>query len=378
MAADSPVPSEAAPPPTVEPSWELSHQWQRFWRTLRYVMIAGLCVGALLVVGQIYLFYSLFATIHFTLGIAFVVLISAVLFWFVGRPLVQFWRMPAIAKPPDVDLHEVTLTTDGLDERFSYDRTYLSAMLANPALAPEHEAIATARNDLDALQRTQGQTLFEKGHALNDFEHERILPLLTRLDREMDAYIRREAMSVGTATAVSLNGSIDAFIVLWRNVNMISRIARMYYGRPNLRLSLTIIGDVAASVILSRVLEDLSETAGETLGGLMNRLGGIVAGPLMDGSVNALVTLKLGYAAKRRCRSFEVWTERRARQISREILDQVRKESGNFITDLVKLCGGFTGTALDVAGKAWTAPKSAWTFVQGVFGRRPVEEGTPQ
>ncbi|MEM9234072.1 MAG: DUF697 domain-containing protein, partial [Pseudomonadota bacterium] len=161
--------------------------------------------------------------------------------------------------------------------------------------------------------------------------------------------------------------------VLWRNINMISRIGRLYYGRPSLRLSFRIIGDVAAAVVLARIADDVSEIAGDTLGGVMNHLGGIVAGPVMDGSVNALMTLKLGYAAKRRCRSFDVWNRRKATQVAADVFAQVRKEAGSLISDLLKVSGGVTGAAADVAQKAWAAPKSAWSMVQNTLGRKTVE-----
>jgi uncharacterized membrane protein YcjF (UPF0283 family) len=215
-----------------------------------------------------------------------------------------------------------------------------------------------------------------KAKELSAFERQRILPLLSDIDRQVDSYIRREALAVGGATAVSLNGSIDALVVLWRNVNMISRIARIYYGRPNFRLSLVIIRDVATAVVLSRVADDVSEAAGETIGGLANRLGGMVAGPIMDGSVNALMTLKLGYHAKRRCRSFDLWTETRAKQVTREVFEQVKRESTGLLNDLIKACGGFVGAAAGAAGKAMSAPRSAWGMLQNVVMRRNATEAT--
>jgi uncharacterized membrane protein YcjF (UPF0283 family) len=61
-----------------------------------------------------------------------------------------------------------------------------------------------------------------------------INPLLSELDAKVEAYIRREALAVGVSTAVCTSGTLDAFVVLWRAANMVSRISRYYYGRPGL------------------------------------------------------------------------------------------------------------------------------------------------
>ncbi|WOI53848.1 DUF697 domain-containing protein [Parvularcula sp. LCG005] len=383
-APDAPPPSapEAKlpePVPVEEDRWEISAQWKRAWRAIKWTAYGALTLTALLIVGQIYLFASLFAGIHPVLGGIFVGLVSAALVFFVVRPLWRFMRMPSVAIPPDVELHDPALTHHDVERRIAYDLTYLRNMQSNPALSGHGKAIAEAIADLEALsQREHDLTPRVAGEEIGQFEARRILPLLNDLDKEVDAYIRKEALGVATATAVSLNGTVDAFVVLWRNVNMISRIGRLYYGRPSLRLSMKIIGDVSMSVVLSRVADDLTETAGHTMGGVMNRVGGIVAGPVMDGSVNALVTLKLGYAAKRRCRSFDVWSRRRATQVAAEVLEQVRKESGGLISDFLKLVGGAGGLAIDVAQKAWTAPRSAWSMVQNTVGKRTSRKPTEE
>lgn len=368
-------PAETAP---AEERWEISAQWKRAWAAIKWSAYGIAVLMALVIIGQIYLFSSLFFDIHPVLGGLFLGFVSVALVWLVIRPAWQFFRMPSVAAPPDIELHDPALTHRDVERRIDYDLTYLKNMRSNPALTGQVTAISAAISALETLRQAEKtQEPKATGEVIARFEADRILPLLSDLDKQVDSYIHKEAVAVGSATAISLNGTIDAFIVLWRNVNMISRIGRLYYGRPSLRLSAKIIGDVAMSVVLSRAADDLSETAGETLGGLMNRLGGIVAGPVMDGSVNALMTLKLGYAAKRRCRSFDVWSKRKALQVASDVLVQVRKESGSVINDILKACGGATGAALDVVGKAWSAPKSAWSLVQNTLGRRNSNEKTP-
>ncbi|MCK5748688.1 MAG: DUF697 domain-containing protein, partial [Oricola sp.] len=248
--------------------------------------------------------------------------------------------------------------------------------------ANKREEALKAREDLRILAETRDKALAGK---LAAFESARIAVLLKDLDKQVDDYIHKEALAVGSATAVSMNGSIDAFIVLWRNINMISRISRLYYGRQSMRISLQVLRDVMMAVLLSRTLDDVSDMAGDALGKTVSRLGGMVAGPVMDGSVNALVTLKLGYLAKKRCRSFDVWSKSSAQTAVQEVFERVSRESTSLVGELVKMTGGvlsaaakatgrIAGFATDAAGNVIAMPRSAWTLVQDAFIRKRKAE----
>lgn len=377
MAAEpAPAADPTASGPTApEERWEIARQWRVAWRGLKWAAFGGLILTALLVVGQVYTFHQLFSGVHPWLGNAFVILLTAVFAWFVVVPLARAARLPAIARPPDVDLESASIDAAHLDARFAFDRLYLKSLRANPALAHEREAIDAARAAL-AVMAKEGGDLAARAQALARFEQERIEPLLAPVDRAVERYIHAEASAVGAATAISMNGSIDAFIVLWRNANMVARVARFYYGRPSLRTSLRVLRDVAGSVVLSRALDDVTDMAGEALSGVLGKLGGMVAGPLMDGSVNALVTLKVGYLAKRRCRGFEAWSPKRSANAVTEVFALLQAESANVAADLVKRCGTAAGAAVSAGGKVMSAPRSAWSKVQALVTGKP-ERGAP-
>ena len=120
------------------------------------------------------------------------------------------------------------------------------------------------------------------------------------------------------------------------------------------------------------VLEDVTDITGDVIGGLLGKMGGLVAGPVMDGGVNAMMTLKLGYLAKRRCRSFKGWSAKQAKSISAEALKDVKEESGSVVTDLLKGVGGLTSHAARATEKALAGSKSAWGLVQSWFGGKPA------
>ena len=367
-----PAPETGSPAPAADTGpqrWEVARQWRLAWRALKWTVFGALIAAALVVVGQVYLFYSLFADLHPLLGYGFAALVTAAFVWLVILPTVRFLRVPAVTRPPDIDLTSPEIDADAIARRLRFDITYLRALVANPELAAQKPDAEAALADARALPLNVD--------ALAAFERTRIEPLLAALDKRVDRYIHAESSAVGAATAISMNGSIDAFIVLWRNVNMVSRIARLYYGRPSLRASLIVLRDVAGAVVLSRALDDVSDMAGEALGGILGKLGGMVAGPLMDGSVNALVTLKIGYLAKRRCRSFEAWSPKRKANVVVEVFKQLGAESASVTADLVKTCEGLGSAAATASAKVFAAPRSAWALVQNLVARRPQTGGVP-
>ena len=97
---------------------------------------------------------------------------------------------------------------------------------------------------------------------------------------------------MGIATAVSPNGTLDAFIVLLRNANMVSRIANLYYGRPGARGSLVIDMGTTAVGPTRRFAEQLRAREADFLdapvsGGEIGAIGGQLS-IMVGGSESAL------------------------------------------------------------------------------------------
>ncbi|MEZ5997490.1 MAG: YcjF family protein [Hyphomonas sp.] len=352
--------------------WELASQWARGWKYLKWSVTALIVIAFFVVIGQGFLYYRMFDDVHPGLGYAYIVILAAILGVLVGRPLLSFLAMPVAARPPSIVIDPKTPDPKALAERLRYDLRYLKMMDANPLVAEERAAIAEGMAKCRALidragRATSAEALMVSAD-LEAFEKEHIEALLKPLDQQVNKLIHAEAVGVGVATAVSMNGTVDAFIVLWRNANLVARISRIYFGRPHLMGSLRILRDVAAIVVVSRALEDVTDITGDVIGGLLGRMGGLVAGPIMDGGVNAMMTLKLGYLAKRRCRSFKGWSAGQAKAISAEALSEVKEESGSVVTDLLKGVGGLTSHAARATEKALAGSKSAWGLVQSWFG----------
>ena len=372
MGTDITVPTEQTSSKPME--WELAAQWKLAWRTLKWSFTALTALGFLVVIGQGFLFYRIFADVHPMLGLAFAVLLGAILILLVGRPLVSFFTTPVMASPPNVTIDPEAPSSTAMSARLKYDLKYLKALARNPELKSEREAMAAdLQMGRKLLARVGSEDALQMARDIAEFEQNCIEARLKDIDARVDKIIHADAVGVGVATAISMNGTVDAFIVLWRNANMVSRISRLYFGRPHLRGSLTILRDVAAIVVVSRALEDVTEVTGEVIGGLLGRMGGLVAGPVMDGAVNAMMTLKLGHLTKRRCRSYKAWSQDEAKSISAEALAKVKQESASVASDLLKRCGGLTASAARATEKAMEGSKSAWSIVQSWFGTRPMK-----
>lgn len=367
------VPVPAQPPVEKPPQqWELAAQWAQGWRVLKVAASVAVVIAFLMVIGQAYLFYRLFDDLHPVAGFVYIVALTAALAWLVARPVAAFLSMPVAARPPDILIDPKAPDPKAIAARLGYDVRYLKMLAANPEVQAERAAIEDAIAKGKALAARAGRAKPEEALALSlelqTFERAHIEALLVPLDRRVNQIIHAEAVGVGVATAISMNGTVDAFIVLWRNANLVARVSRIYFGRPHLMGSLRILRDVAAIVVAARALEDVTDLTGEVVGSLLGRMGGLIAGPVMDGGINAMMTLKLGYLAKRRCRSFKGWTAVQAAAISEGALQEVKAESGSVITDLLKRVGGLTTHASRATERVMAGSRSTWELIRSWFG----------
>jgi putative membrane protein len=371
-----PVPAQ---PPVEKPAqqWELAAQWAQGWRVVKLAASVLVMIAFLIVVGQGYLFYRLFDDLHPVAGLVYIAVLTAALAWLVARPIAAFLSMPVAAKPPDILIDPKAPDPKAIAARLSYDIRYLKMLAANPEVQAESSAIQDSIAKGKALAARAARATPEEALTLSTdlqaFEREHIESLLAPLDKRVNQIIHAEAVGVGVATALSMNGTVDAFIVLWRNANLVARVSRIYFGRPHLMGSLRILRDVAAIVVAARALEDVTDITGDVVGSLLGRMGGLIAGPVMDGGINAMMTLKLGYLAKRRCRSFKGWTAMQAAAISEGALQEVKAESGSVITDLLKRVGGLTTHATRATERVMAGSRSTWELIRSWFGGgRPV------
>jgi len=287
------------------------------------------------------------------LGWAFLLALGLALYLLVGRPLWRFLRMPVVMKPPKLP-EPAAREPRHLVQHLSFVERYVAALPSNPAWEGRAEDVEAVRARCLALEaeaeRASKDDLRSLSAEVADLERGMVARLLAPLDRKAADAIRAEALRVGLTTAVSPYGTLDAFLVLWRNVSLVSRVATIYYGRPGTRGTLKVLRDVSMATMLGAYLQDLGQIAGEAVGSLVGKTAGFMTGPLMEGCLNGVATLRIGYVAKGRCRAFQAWTPRTAPQAAREGIAEAAHFSAGLVKDVVTSVGGgllsLTGTAL--------------------------------
>jgi hypothetical protein len=255
----------------------------------------------------------------------------------------RFFKVPVALQPPVLPEPAKRMPKD-MVRHLEFVERYVRALPNNPEWAGGAPAVEPAVQACEALRADAARARVEDLPSLQTrlaaLERDVVGALLAPLDRKATDTIRAEATGVGIATAISPNGTIDAFVVLWRACNLVSRIARIYYGRPGPRGTFRILRDVSAATVASAYLQDLSELAGGMIGAVAGKAAGVLSGPVLDGSLNAIGTLRIGYLAKARCRSFSAWTERTRAQAVKDALVEAGRLSRGVVSDLVRTVGG--------------------------------------
>src|SRR2546430_329169 len=114
---------------------------------------------------------------------------------------------------------------------------------------PKHDAYLQAlRVRLGANPRTRDLPLVTK---------EEIERAVAHLSAQADLVVRRTASTVFLSTALMQNGRLDGLIVLFTQIQMIGRIARIYVQRPSPRELTRLYANVAGTAFVASGLESL-------------------------------------------------------------------------------------------------------------------------
>jgi hypothetical protein len=170
---------------------------------------------------------------------------------------------------------------------------------------PKRDAYLEAlRVRLAANQRTRGKPLTTQ---------EEIENAIGVLSAEADSVVRRTASTVFLSTALMQNGRLDALILLFTQIQMVGRVARVYVQRPSPRELIRLYLNVAGTAFISSGLEslDLGEMVAPLATSVVPALKGGIPGLsgisallvrcVSNGAANAFLTLRVGEVARRYC-----------------------------------------------------------------------------
>ena len=185
------------------------------------------------------------------------------------------------------------------------------ARLPAALIPPEEESGPTYDAYLQALRirlavnpRTRGKPLATEEEIENAVGH---------LSAEADSIVRSTASTVFLSTALMQNGRLDGLIVLFTQIRMVGRIARIYVQRPSPRELARLYANVAGTAFVASGLEslDLGEMVAPLAVSVVPALKGGIPGLsgisallvrcVSNGAANAFLTLRVGEIARRYC-----------------------------------------------------------------------------
>jgi len=136
---------------------------------------------------------------------------------------------------------------------------------------------------------------------------------VAQLSKEADLVVRRTASTVFLSTALMQNGRLDGLIVLFTQIQMVGRIARIYVQRPSPRELMRLYTNVSVTAFVASGLEslDLGEMVAPLAVSVVPALKGGIPGLsgisallvkcVSNCAANAFLTLRVGEVARRYC-----------------------------------------------------------------------------
>jgi hypothetical protein len=198
-----------------------------------------------------------------------------------------------------------------------------------------------------------------------------------------DEIIQRTAKSVFLTTSISQNGKLDALMVLITNTKMVWEVAHVYYQRPAPRDLISLYANVGTVTFLATQIEDidLTEQLEPVIGTVVQNsalksvpfvgsVSSAVVDSLMEGTINAFLTLRIGVLTKRYCSALEPFEPKRAkkaayREASVLLKSIVIQTSGQVVSALMKAtrnAGANTiKSGVEAAGQATSRIKNILT-----------------
>lgn len=246
----------------------------------------GLGILALLgLFGSSLFLYREASAVHPLLGWLVLTALATSVVLLVFYPIARVLRLPRPLRHPGV-------STGPKWDRYLGE--YRDRLLSNDRLAgyPEIESLR---------QASSNETLRGEIDAATEVLHS-----------AANSVIQKHAAAVFVATGASQSGRLDGGIVLSAQIRMIKEIAEIYWQRPGPRELWSLYGNVGGSAFLASEIQDsellavLGAPVSAALSGFVPVRGtaplvSLLVNSLLDGSANALLTLRVGTIARQHC-----------------------------------------------------------------------------
>mgnify|MGYP000918059805 CR=1 FL=1 len=228
----------------------------------------------------------------------------------------------------------------------------LLGKLEKPLLIPDEEDQAEYSNYLAKLKKRLMKNKFLRKTGFiwdaGKTDKEILEEALDLLDKESQRIIKGSASAVFVTTAISQNGPLDSIFVFVTSIKLVWNISMLYKQRPALSDLTKLYANVFATVLLARQVDDLdlvteqlepviSTLFGGTVGSMVPGVSyavSFVVDSIFEGSINTLLTLRVGLITEKYCRSL---TKAEPVKIRKTASVQACKLLGNIVSDNSKI-----------------------------------------
>lgn len=243
-----------------------------FKKIFKWLVVVLSVVAIMIMVNQFILLYQFLAQIHSLLALVVVASLLILLGYYTYRLWQQLHKnYPILEMKPDTSKLEI-------DQYYHDLRQHLLKKSESMNPSPEIEDIQAVNQYFEIKDEESKQLILDNANAI----------FLT--------------------TAVSQNGSLDSFVVLYSMIRMIWQMAVLYKTRPTLMSLGKLYIQVMGVVLMTRSLEDtdlieeqmeplITSIIGESIASAipgMVPISNLIVGSLMEGAVNAFLTLRVG------------------------------------------------------------------------------------
>ena len=244
-------------------------------KILRVVGIAFLILFIIFVANQLAALYQNLSVIHPVLAIVGTTVVGLIVLAACLAPVMLLSKLPAPLPFPDDD-----------ESLAQYKRLFKERLATHPVTV-EHKLDVHKDEDLEELDK--------------------------KLKERADKIIFESASAVFISTAISQNGKLDAFTVLLAQIRMIWKVSHVYWQRPSWKNLQQLYVHVAFNAMAASSIEQMDITQQiQPIVNAMVRSSGhhipvvgnatrIITESIMEGTVNAFLTLRVGVLTKNFC-----------------------------------------------------------------------------
>jgi len=280
------------------------------WKTIIPFVIGFFIFGCIILFNQLNIFATTLSgsnsTIFFVVWIFYITI-----FIFMLLPVFRLFALPKVMKRPSVD------STEEYKILFysEYRKRILKSFKRN-----------SGKNNIHTFANKEMIDNLENSHSPQTIK-DSLFIIEKEMDRKVNIEIKKYAKAVFTSTTISQNGTLDAIFILKLQIELIWKIAHIYNQKPRLKEIFNIYVAVLANALAASAMSEISiqEIVDSFLRQFAGGLPSIftktlskVADSVFDGTVNALLTLRVGNIAKDYCKYSVEYDEKISRKTSRE------------------------------------------------------------